>query len=112
MPSCLRYALTLEPLGRLVIATSYDTGRTQTEVTGRVPVHPTLGKVLAAWRLSHWERIYGRAPTSDDLVVPTRNLTTIDASDAVHAFKADLQELGLRVEAGEHRDRGGHGLYD
>jgi hypothetical protein len=29
---------------------------------------------------------------------------------AVHAFKADLQELGLRVEAGERRDRGGHDL--
>ena len=38
------------------------------------------------------------------------NLTTIDASDAVHAFKDDLAVLGLRVEAGEHRDRGGHDL--
>ena len=43
-------------------------------------------------------------------MVPTRNLTTIDASDAVHAFKADLAALGLRIEAGEHRDRGGHDL--
>ncbi len=104
------YDPTLEPLGRLVIATSYDTGRTKTDVTRRVPVHPTLGKILAAWKLSHWERIYGRAPGADDLVVPTRNLTTIDASDAVHAFKADLEALGLRIEAGEHRDRGGHDL--
>jgi integrase len=104
------YDPTLEPLGRLVIATSYDTGRTKTDVTRRVPVHPTLGKILAAWKLSHWERIYGRAPTADDLVVPTRNLTTVDASDAVHAFKADLAALGLRIEAGEHRDRGGHDL--
>ena len=93
-----------------MIATSYDTGRTKTEVTRRVPVHPTLGKILAVWKLSHWERIYGRAPGADDLVVPTRNLTTIDASDAVHAFKADLAALGLRVEAGAHRDRGGHDL--
>jgi integrase len=104
------YDPTLEPLGRLVIATSYDTGRTKTDVTRRVPVHPTLCKILAAWKLSHWERIYGRAPTADDLVVPTRNLTTVDASDAVHAFKADLAALGLRIEAGEHRDRGGHDL--
>jgi integrase len=93
-----------------VIATSYDTCRTKTEVTRRVPVHPTLGKILAAWKLSHWERIYSRAPTANDLVVSVRNLTTIDASDAVHAFKADLAALGLRVEAGEHRDRGGHDL--
>jgi len=51
------YDPTLEPLGRLVIATSYDTGRTKTEVTRRVPVHATLAKILAAWKLSHWERI-------------------------------------------------------
>jgi integrase len=101
---------TLEPLGRLVIATSYDTGRTKTEVTRRVPVHPTLGRILAAWKLSHWERIYGRAPGPDDYVVPTRTLATVDASDAVHAFKADLAALGLRVDAGAHRDRGGHDL--
>jgi hypothetical protein len=72
--------------------------------------HPTLGKIVAAWRLSHWSLLYGRQPTLDDLVVPTRNATHVNASDAVHAFKADLVELGLRVEAGEHRDRGGHDL--
>jgi len=104
------YDPTLEPLGRLVIATSYDTGRTKTEVTRRVPVHPTLGKILAAWKLSHWERIYGRAPTPDDLIVPTRNMTPIAPKEANDAFKRDLDELGLRVSAGEHRDRGGHDL--
>jgi hypothetical protein len=75
-----------------------------------VPVHPTLAKILAAWKLSHWERIYGRAPTPDDFVVPTRNMTPVDSSDANHALKADLAVLGLRLEAGEHRDRGGHDL--
>jgi hypothetical protein len=73
-------------------------------------MHPTLAKIIATWRLSHWSRLYGRQPTPDDLVVPTRNLTPIDASDAVHAFKDDLESLGLRVEAGERRDRGGHDL--
>src|ERR1700733_14236816 len=51
------YDATLEPLGRLVIATSYDTGRTKTEVTRRVPVLQLLAKILAAWRVSHWQRI-------------------------------------------------------
>ena len=60
--------------------------------------------------MSHWARLYGRQPTPDDLVVPTRNGTPVDAADAMHAFKADLTALGLRVEAGEHRDRGGHDL--
>ena len=62
-----------EPLGRLVAATSYDTGRTKTEITQRVPVHAILAKLLAAWKLSDWECIYGRVPTSDDLIAPTRN---------------------------------------
>jgi hypothetical protein len=43
-------------------------------------------------------------------VVPTRNPTPIDSADVVHAFRADLEALGLRVEAGERRDRGGHDL--
>ena len=68
---------------------------TKTEDGRAVPMHPTLAKILATWRLSHWSRLYGRQPTPDDHVVPTRNLTPIDASDAVHAFKADLEALGL-----------------
>lgn len=104
------YDAALKPLGRLVIATSYDTGRTKTEVTRRVPVHPALAKVLAAWRSTHWERIYGREPEQDDLIVPTRTMRPIAAAEAVHAFKADLEQLELRVDAGEHRDRGGHDL--
>lgn len=104
------YEPDLRPLGRLVIATSYDTGRTKTDVTRRVPVHPALAHAIATWRAEHWPEIYGRKPKSADLVVPTRNHTTVDASDAVHAFKADLRKLELRVEAGEHRARGGHDL--
>jgi hypothetical protein len=75
-----------------------------------VPAHATLGKILAAWKLSHWERIYGRAPTPTDLIVPTRNMTPIAPKDANDAFKRDLAALGLRIEAGEFRDRGGHDL--
>ena len=101
------YDAELEPLGRLLVATSYDSGRTKTDVTRRVPVHPTLAKILAAWKLSHWERIYGRAPGVDDLIVPARTMGPIAASDGAKMFKEDLRELGLRTSAGEFRDRGG-----
>jgi len=100
----------LEPLARLLVATSYDTGRTKTDVTRRVPAHPTLAKILAAWKLSHWERVYGRAPGTDDLIVPARTMGPIAASDAGRMFKDDLRTLGLRTSAGEFRDRGGHDL--
>ncbi len=45
-----------------------------------------------------------------DFVVPTRRLTCVSANDAVRYFKDDLDALGLRKDAGEHRDRGGHDL--
>jgi len=79
-------AVTHEPLGCLVVATSYDTGRTKADVTRRVTVHATFAKILAAWKLSDWERIYGYAPTIDDLIVPTRNMTPIDPKDANEAM--------------------------
>lgn len=101
------YDDTLEPLGRLLVTQSYDRGKTKTEVTRRVPVHPALAAILAAWR-AMWADVYGDEPTPDDLIVPTRNRTMVDPSDASEAFKADLVELGLRVKAGKHRSRGGH----
>ena len=93
-----------------MVATSCDTGRTKTEVTRRVPVHPTLAKLLAAWKLSHWKRVYGRDPQPDDLIIPARTMQPLSATRAALAFKEDLAALGLRVDAGEFRDRGGHDL--
>jgi integrase len=45
--------LDARPLGRVLIATSYDRGQTKTGAERRVPIHSTLGTVLAEWRLSH-----------------------------------------------------------
>lgn len=104
-----RMWLAMEPLGRLSIARTYTDKRTKTKVTRAVPVHRELARMLEAWQ-AMWEGIYGHAPGPDDFIVPTRNLTPIDPSDAVVAFKVDLDEIGLRVAAGEHRDRGGHDL--
>lgn len=104
------YDPTLKPLGRLVVTTSYNTGRTKTEVPRRVPVHPTLAKILDVWRAQHWERVYGHAPTVDDLIIPTRTMEPVDATDAGRAFIADLDRLELRTTAGQHRKRGGHDL--
>ena len=63
------------PLGRLTIAKSYNAKRhllksTKTETVKTIPVHPTLAAMLAEWRLSGWEKMMGRAPTDEDLIVP------------------------------------------
>jgi integrase len=69
------YEPKMEPLGRLVLARSYDFKNkrvkgTKTERPREVPVHPTLAKVLAAWKLGGWQRLMGRSPKSEDLIFP------------------------------------------
>lgn len=105
-----------QPLGRMTVAQAWDTiggvlKRTKTEETRSIPIHPTLAKILVAWRDVHWPRIYGRAPTPDDFVVPTPDdFAAVSGHDACKSFKRDLLALGLRVQAGTRRDRGGHDL--
>lgn len=106
---------TFEPLPRITVAQAWDTPErelksTKTEQVRYVPMHPTLKAVLASWKLEHWERVYGRKPTPDDYVVPTRNFTCVDGGDAAAAFHDDLDALELRKEAGKKRRRGGHDL--
>src|SRR5581483_8893881 len=62
-------------LGRFVVARSFDHRNrrikpVKTEVPRWVPVHPTLAKMLAEWKLGGWAQMVGRAPTPDDLIVP------------------------------------------
>ncbi|MDB4971314.1 MAG: integrase family protein [Myxococcales bacterium] len=61
---------TVKPLGALLIATSYDKGRTKTNRVRRMPVHVVLAATLAEWKLSGWQAMMGRSPTADDLIVP------------------------------------------
>jgi integrase len=89
-----QYDTSLEPLGALNLE------HTKTEVPRRIPVHPVLARLLAEWRLSGWERTYGRAPEPDDLIIPTRNMTVRPAGDAQRAFLQDLETLGLRHRRG------------
>jgi integrase len=89
-----QYDATLEPLGGLTLEL------TKSKVPRRVPVHPTLARVLAEWKLSGWERTYGRAPTAQDLVAPSRNLTPKDKHEAPKQLAADLELLKLRPRRG------------
>ncbi len=104
------YDAAQQPLHLLLVATSYDRGRTKTGVTRRVPVHPALAEIVSTWRTEGWPEVYGRKPKPADRLVPTRNMTPVAANDAVRSLKCDLSKLELRVDAGEHRDRGGHDL--
>jgi integrase len=98
------YDAAATPLGRLAL------GKTKSGVPREVPVHPTLAKILAAWKLSGWEATYGRKPQTEDLIVPTRNMTARDANESQRQLVADLELLELRTKAGERRKRRGHDL--
>jgi integrase len=63
-----------QPLGSLLVARSNARARTKTGKARQVPVLPALAAVLAAWRLTGWERFVGRAPGPDDLLIPLRGL--------------------------------------
>jgi integrase len=64
------YDAAMAPLGKLIVTTSYDTGRTKTEVERHVPVHVTLAGMLAEWKLRGWAQLMGRQPGPDDLILP------------------------------------------
>lgn len=93
-----------KPLGSLAV------DKTKTDVPRMIPVHPTLAKVLASWKLFGWEDLYGHHPKPLDLIIPTRNLTRRDANESQRQLKADLELVGLRVKAGKARFRRGHDL--
>lgn len=110
-----------EPLGRLVVATSYDKGHTKTDTDRWMPVHPTLARLLAEWRLGGWAREFGRPPTDDDLVLPVpptpkrrgrrRPAGALRTKDwARKRLVADLAILGLRLRRGHDLRRTGISL--
>src|SRR5689334_17371989 len=66
-----------------------------TKAVFEVPVHPTLAKMLASWKLTGRAKRMGRTPTQDDLI-PTINNTHRDVRKALEDFHEDLERLGLQ----------------
>jgi len=63
--------LDMVPLGRIVVARSYNKRGTKTKVVRWMPVHPVLGEVLRGWAQRGFAETMGRPPVPDDLVLPT-----------------------------------------
>lgn len=95
------YQLDAKPLRRLVFAQSWDRRyyklkQTKTGVVRKVPVHPTLAKMLDRWRSSGWEKLVGRAPGPDDFILPRADGLQRNVGAGLVYFHADLKLLGLR----------------
>jgi integrase len=95
------YDAKAEPLGRLIIAKSYNTKlkvekSVKTKVPRAVPVHPVLAALLAEWKLGGWAQLRGRDPRPNDLIVPSRRGDNRSVNHMLKKFHADLKRLGLR----------------
>ena len=99
-----QYDAATRPLGTV------NLGKTKSGVPRAIPVHPTLAKILATWKLGGWANRYGRPPLASDLIVPTLKLKARKADEVQKQFVEDLAGLGLRVTAGASRRRRGHDL--
>jgi integrase len=102
------YDSTAEPLGRIIVTAAYNNKLKRMQVGGKtgvtkhLPVHPTLARILAEWKLRGFEKYTGRRPTGQDLIVPRLkpsrltglyHLNTGQLNDLLHQ---DLEMLGMR----------------
>lgn len=100
-----RNLLAAEPLGMIVIARSYQKGRTKTGDTRYMPIHPALAELLADWVSGGWAQMFGRDPTADDLLVPLEPTSRHPGAmrkkeNSWRRLKNDLVALGLRHRRG------------
>jgi hypothetical protein len=94
------YDATREPLGKLVIARSYDHATTKSKRPREVPVHPTLAQLLGTWRAKGCTEILGRAPEQDDLLIPSREGEMRSRHHTLNKLLEDLERLNLRSRRG------------
>jgi len=96
------YDATCTPLGKLVIEKSYSTKKrkvkgTKTDNPREMPVHPTLARILAGWKLSGFAQLMGRPPQPHDPIVPSRRGAYRNANASLRRFHEDLDRIGLRA---------------
>lgn len=88
-----------EPLNCLHVARSWSRAQKifkdpKTGVAREVPIHPTLAAILAEWKLSGWERVYGRKPKSEDLICPASTFNPRNTGRTRMQMHHDLHVLG------------------
>ncbi len=84
-----------KPLGALSVATQYDDQPLKTKTPRVVPVHPTLAEVLLRWKRSGFRESYGRPPSPDDLIVPSRRGKCRVSGTTHQNLQRDCRALGI-----------------
>ena len=97
-----RYDADKMSLGPLNVRRSYNTRlkmekSTKTKRPRVVPVHPALASLLAQWKLSGWHEMMGRAPTEEDLLIPSRLGANRSSGHMLKKFHEDCVRIGIRT---------------
>ena len=100
-----------KPLGMIVARTAWSTRHhlekpTKTWLTRWLPVHRALEELLHAWMREGFERVFGRPPTPEDLIVPSlggggrkwESGQPRNNSYSWRMFQRDLSAVGLRAQ--------------
>ncbi len=90
-----------KPLARLRIESQHDGDELKTEDPREMPIHPTLARLLAEWKMEGYELACGRAPTAELHIVPNRPKRRdrglpVPGKNAWEWLQKDLAKLGLR----------------
>ena len=87
------------PLGKLVVETQRDGRELKTQAPRDVPVHPVLARILERWHTSGFELVYGRPPSPEDFITPSRqDVSRPKSKKTWDRLKQDLKRLQLREE--------------
>jgi integrase len=100
------YDAVVGPLGKLHVHSAYvlkikREKPTKTGVTREVPVHPTLAKLWAAWRLHGWREWMGRDPEDNDLIIPSQMLPRANRVRFEGFFSSTVAWEWLRKDCAE-----------
>ncbi len=101
-----------EPLGRIHLRQQWhDQLRKYMPLKGKpdcpgpprdIPVHPTLAKMLSEWKLSGFEKHFGRKPESEDPIIPSvrgaEHRRTL--RNSLKHLQADCKRLDIRPVGG------------
>lgn len=86
-----------KPLGKLTVATQHEGRSLKTGRPREIPVHPTLARILAAWRLQGFPAFTGHPARPDDWIVPGRLGTGLRPQQTAWTnLQEDLGRLTLR----------------
>lgn len=95
---------TAQPLPKLPIVESYSTrrkevGETKTGFERYAPMHPSLESILRHWKEVGFKALFGREPTDEDYIVPSRRNKPRSSNHMLKKLKKDVKMIGLSVPA-------------